>query len=326
MDAAASIPDLRPLSFSELLDRIFTYYRRRFWLFLRIMAIPQVFLVLLNVIMTLFQETLKDSAGAASSGGARVAFPVTQIAGFVAALLVAVVAYALLSMLALGATTFAVSETHMGRVPIAQACFRRIRARFWRLIWLMVLIFLRLLGVGLLFGGAIAGIAFSVRLFSANGLVAAVTITLAILGAIAAIVLWVLLGLRYSLSTPALLLEDLKGSEAIRRSVLLSRGNLGRIILILLLMSMVTWGVSALFQGPFTIIAIFFAIKNQGQVPFWVSLPSNIAAGLGQALTTPLVMIGLALLYYDARVRKEGFDLQLIMDTMDQHGIPARPS
>ena len=34
---------------------------------------------------------------------------------------------------------------------------------------------------------------------------------------------------------------------------------------------------------------------------------------LGGALAAPLLMIGLVLLYYDIRIRKEAFDLQLLM-------------
>ena len=37
--------ELRPLSFGELLDRTFSYYRSHFWVFVGIMAIPQILLV-----------------------------------------------------------------------------------------------------------------------------------------------------------------------------------------------------------------------------------------------------------------------------------------
>ena len=40
-----TVTELRPLSLGELLDRTFSYYRSHFWVFVGIMAVPQVFLV-----------------------------------------------------------------------------------------------------------------------------------------------------------------------------------------------------------------------------------------------------------------------------------------
>jgi hypothetical protein len=140
---------------------------------------------------------------------------------------------------------------------------------------------------------------------------------------IAAGVFAVWLTLRYGVAIPALLLERLKAKQAIRRSILLTKGNLGRVFLILFLMSMVAGTVSALVQGPFFVGIMVFAAKGQGVPPLWLSLPMYLASGVAYAVTSPLLMIGLALLYYDTRVRKEGLDLQLIMEALDQR--PAQP-
>ncbi len=43
-----------------------------------------------------------------------------------------------------------------------------------------------------------------------------------------------------------------------------------------------------------------------------------VTGGVGGAISGPLLVIALALLYYDTRVRKEGFDLQLMMDSLDE--------
>jgi hypothetical protein len=40
-------------------------------------------------------------------------------------------------------------------------------------------------------------------------------------------------------------------------------------------------------------------------------------------LTGPLATIGIALVYYDERVRKEAFDLQLMMSSLDPPAAPA---
>jgi hypothetical protein len=46
----------------------------------------------------------------------------------------------------------------------------------------------------------------------------------------------------------------------------------------------------------------------------WIS----IADFLGSALAGPTATIALVLLYYDQRVRKEAFDLQLMMESLGQ--------
>ena len=41
------------------------------------------------------------------------------------------------------------------------------------------------------------------------------------------------------------------------------------------------------------------------------------ACDYSAGISTPLMSIALALLYYDARVRQEGLDLQIMMDALD---------
>ena len=49
------LPQLQPLSFGELLDRVFTYYRRNFRLFVGIMAIPQAIVIAGSTLLQAFQ-------------------------------------------------------------------------------------------------------------------------------------------------------------------------------------------------------------------------------------------------------------------------------
>ena len=45
-----SSADLRPLSLGELLDRTFTLYRNHFWLFVGIMAVPQLLILAIGLV------------------------------------------------------------------------------------------------------------------------------------------------------------------------------------------------------------------------------------------------------------------------------------
>lgn len=316
MDTTASIPDLRPLSFSELLDRTFTYYRRNFWLFISIMAIPQVFIVAMNMCMDAVQRL--GPGAVAGGGGPGSAVALGAMGGFLIGLVVMVVLYWLLYSLALGATTFAISEVHLGRTPSARECYRRMKGRFRRIVDLVFSVGLRVGGVAMIPFIALVALGIGVGAAAGSSAIAIIVMILAFLGLIAGAVAAVWMILRYGLCLPALLLEKLTVKEAIRRSIFLTKGNRGRVFLVLLLMTLVASTVGGLVQAPFYVGVFVYAAKGQAIPPLWLSLPMNIAGGVGYAVTSPLLTIGLALLYYDARVRKEGFDIQLMMDALDQ--------
>jgi len=74
--------------------------------------------------------------------------------------------------------------------------------------------------------------------------------------------------------------------------------------------------VSYAFQMPF-LIAMFVAIGKNHVPPLWLTGMSGVVSGVAGALTSPLLMIALALFYYDVRVRKEAFDLQVMVANLD---------
>src|SRR6266481_994148 len=52
-------------------------------------------------------------------------------------------------------------------------------------------------------------------------------------------------------------------------------------------------------------------------LPVWTQVALPVCTFLSQCLVGPLLTIALSLVYYDQRVRKEAFDLQLMMSTLD---------
>jgi len=115
---------------------------------------------------------------------------------------------------------------------------------------------------------------------------------------------------------PALVLENLSARQALKRSAFLTRGYRGQIFLIGILMYLIALVVSVLFQGPFLAAGLLLGFRF-GTMPMWLEVPYAAAAGVGGALAGPFLMIALALAYYDTRVRKEGFDLQLMMASLE---------
>jgi hypothetical protein len=47
---------------------------------------------------------------------------------------------------------------------------------------------------------------------------------------------------------------------------------------------------------------------------------------ISQCLAGPLATIAFSLVYYDERVRKEAFDMQLMMSTLDAPALQASPA
>lgn len=263
--------ELRPLGFGELLDRTFSYYRSHFWVFVGIMAVPQVLLLALTFAFVIFSF----SASRAAPGGV-VLFALVVMTLVPVLLLGYTAAY--------GATTFAVSEVHMGRTVTIKAAYGAVRGQMGRLVKLELAVLVRML---------------------------AWMITV-VLSPIA-----ILLAFWYALAVPALLLENLGANQSLKRSRFLTRGQLDRIFVIGLLMTIVSWVVSLVIQAPFVVADVAMTSQHH-PAPDWLSASSSVAGGIAGAFTAPLLMIALVLLYYDVRVRKEGFDLQKMMEGLDQ--------
>ena len=177
------------------------------------------------------------------------------------------------------ATVFAVSNLHLDRPVQIGAAFQAIRGSILRVVW----------------------ISFAVSFIIGFGL-----ILLIVPG-----VYW---ALKYALAIPVTVLEGTSLSETTSRSADLTSGNRGRIFVIYGLLMILSWIVSASIQFafrlgfplhvPVTFTAARFAL-------------TAVAGFLASSLVGPLFTIALTLIYYDERVRKEGFDLQLMMSTLE---------
>lgn len=302
--------DLRPLTIGELFDRAFVLYRRHFRLFVGITALPGVFALLLTVLQQVFTSVSTPvESGGEKDAAAAVENLVTGLALF-GGVMVAAILYYVVYMIALGATTFAVSEIYVGRPVTIAESYQRMRGRIGALIILLLLVGIRYAGLGILFvfvtGTTAAVAALGIPLLA--GLVM-------VFGALLCLGLFLFLTLRYGLCIPALVLEALGPGDSIRRSIELTRGRLGRVFLMVVCATMVTWAAFVLFQGPFLAAAMMAGLETSRG--FWLNLAGGVLGTIGTTLTAPFMVIGLALIYYDARIREEGFDLELSLAALD---------
>lgn len=311
-----STANLVPLGLGESLDRTFSYFRKQFWLFSGIMVLPQGILVGMQILVQVFLSTipLPQNPHTPQAAMQTMRFGVSAALASLGILIPYYVAYAT----ALGATTHALSEVYLGRTATIRESFRVIRRRVGRILHVIISIFLRGAGFMILAGiifflviGAMAVIPKSmVLLIVLMGLVA-------ILGLVAAFILMIIFMVRYSVAIPALVLEKISARQAIKRSVALTKGYLWRLLLVGFLMVMIQMVLVSLCQAPFSVASMLIMAKG-GRPGLWLTIPSVLVGGVGAAATAPLLMISFVIAYYDLRVRKEGFDLQLMMAQLDE--------
>lgn len=78
-------------------------------------------------------------------------------------------------------------------------------------------------------------------------------------------------------------------------------------------------GIIGLTQGFF----IIAGMKHKGAIPLWMSVLQQILAFLTNTFVGPIYATGFTLFYFDQRVRKEGFDIEHMMEAAGMVASPA---
>lgn len=294
------VETLRPLSAGELLDRAIQLYRRHFTLFAGIAAGPFAIVLALQLIYAFLPTPPTLSMHPVASPGA-----FTSPAGLLTSLGVALLA-SLWNIIAIaivnGGTIKAVSRLYLNEpVTITQA-WRETRGYVWRISGALFMIGLY---IGLCALPFVLLAVFMPRLFGIATLIIPMLMGIIFLLAIP-LLIWVYL--RYAITIPTLVLENLKIMASLRRSVQLSKGFLGRIFLVFLLVFTLEMILFMVFGG----VGAIFGITQQLNAPLWAKLNPFISF-LIQMLITPLLTIALSLMVFDFKVRKEGFDVELLL-------------
>jgi hypothetical protein len=301
--------DLRPLTLGELLDRSFSLYRRHFWLFVGIMALPSLLALGFGVIMAVAspQPVTPESMAAGDADPAEI---IGGVVWFMIAIIGMAAVYFITYAVALGATTVAVSELYMGRPITIRGAYTPMRGKVGRLALLLILVAVRMFAAFFMvfIGAVVSGVVGAV----AAPILAPLFVIAAFMGAMA---IWVWMMIRYAVAVPAVVLEDETPSAAIRRSIELTSDNLLRVFALLAFTMVITYAVLAIFQGPFVFAG--FVAGPESSTAFWLNLAGTITGSIGGAFTGPLMIVAFAVLYYDLRVRKEGLDLQVMLANLN---------
>jgi hypothetical protein len=189
------------------------------------------------------------------------------------------------------------------------------------------------LGIVFFYAAIIAfaiAIAFIVFLFGEVPFVAVIAAIAAVAG-IGYIVLWLyfLIASRFAYVPQVMLVEELGVFSAISRSANLASGNVRRLMALWVFTFFATLAALALLYVPLTWYAWFQGVDLFGSrsdiLPAWLEIGYSLIWQISFILLSPVLMIGLCLLYVDERVRSEGFDIEL-MAAREFGEMPAVPA
>jgi hypothetical protein len=215
------------------------------------------------------------------------------------------------TVIATALLTTVTSRAVLGKPVTAGEAWRDARPQLLRLFGPIILLIL--IAIGVLLAGTSAGL---IVAFTSSGPAGAV---LAVVGGLAAIIVTMWLMIRFSLASPALMLEKQGIRKSLSRSVKLVRGSWWRVFGIQFLAAIIADIMASIIAIPFTIGAM--ALDGNGITGFLTStsthvgwtflVVSGIGAVIGSMITFPITAGVVVLLYVDQRIRREALDLEL---------------
>ncbi len=180
----------------------------------------------------------------------------------------------------------AVSQAYMGQDPSISGSLRFAARRVHSLLWLYVLLILGL-----------------------------------VIGFLLLIIPGIYLWGAWSVAVPVLMVEGMKGSKALGRSRALVRGRWWEVFAVLVVSAVVIQFTASLAVG----VLGGLILANTSSLAVYV-LVNGLVTGIVEILVAPVIAAVTTVLYYDLRVRKEAFDVSLMIDALGLpggDGVPA---
>jgi hypothetical protein len=304
MPAQVGSGRFRSMSVGEWLDATFSLYRRNFALIASISAVVQIPYALLTWLLYSVTGLSAFVNSPLASLGSRTLTPEqTQqlLNSYVGVLAVSggLLLLSALVILPLGeaATTRAVSDRYLDRKSTLRAAY----GAAWHRLRSLISLILILVGA---YAGCIAALVLLVLLFAAVG-AGAVGAVLAIVAIIALIPAVLVVYVRTVVAVPAIVLERVSGWNGLKRSWSLMSGRfwptLGRVLLLALIAGIIS-----------SVVALIFELPGQAIDPNNTFIFNQVAGAIAAVFVGPISYIGITLLYYDVRIRKEGFDIEML--------------
>jgi hypothetical protein len=295
------------MKLGEILDQGFTIYRRNFWVFACIAVVPSVIVFALHVV-DLTWVHLNQTSHPKDNGEASLIALLVWVIYFHVTVFVFLLFYPAF-VKAASANLFEEKASLLGSLRFAVARWRRY-------LWID---FLKQSGQFLIPEGLCVGVialgAYLVRRFNLsenNVLIAFIVIT----PTVGAFFVMIRVGVSLAFAIPVATLEEMGGFRALRRSFRLSRGGRMRVAVSWTLITAITgllWSTLQFIVRVVEEILHRAALMHIGRQNLYAMSYYSLNT-IFDAIFAPLYPIVLLLLYYDQRVRKEGYDVERMMD------------
>lgn len=307
-------PDLQPMSIGDIFDTAFDLYKRNFALFAGVTAIVHVpaQIVFGAAVLGLDLDQFDRPTRTATDVGALfVALGVMFLLG---------IAYHFFYLAQCGAISIAASERLLERPITIGEAYRRLRPSLLKLVftWMVIDLILTVLSVVLIFALSIlASMILGVTALAAGsgGEPATVIMTITI---VLVVVLWFLafIALLVSIAvfvTQVIVIEGNGYFDAMSRNWSLLRGRFWPPFWFSAVLAIMVFSLQLAIQGSMELI-LGLTVYN------WLPLSHLTHQVIDQALATvvslflqPFMMVALTVLYFDQRIRREGFDIELAL-------------
>ena len=278
-------PALRPLRVGEILDVAIKVYTRNALTLWKIVAIVVFPVYVLSAIVTL--STFPDEFLDPQFGTQPRSFEDLEADFWTmigAQIFLAIVTMVTVTI-ATGACMKAISDVYVGAVPETRSSLRFAARRVHSLVWITFLTFL--------FGA---------------------------LAAIALIVPGVWLWFSWTVAPAVLLVEGLKGTKALGRSFQLVKGRWWPVFAAVA----VGYVLSGIVSSAISAVTLPLILSDAGENVLLTTVVNTIVSTIGGILVTPFNAALVAVIYFDLRVRKEGFDLELLAERIGSAPDPSR--
>jgi hypothetical protein len=325
-------PQLRPLDLGDILDGTFRLYRSNFVTLLGIVAVAQVPLAILRTLLAVLAgtgsaEQLLNSGGGLPPGvpGANWFAVYLAYANAPAAAILGLIETYIVQVLIIAALVYAASRRYLN-LPVTIAESYRYGVK--KIVPLIVAIILLSIGSALLvalpFGCMLA--VFFLFIFGigagaaggsdAGGAFAALGVVGGVVGLLlfaAFLVALLLIGTRLAFYPQTVVVEGQGPIECLTRSWKLVGGQMWRAVGIYLVISLLGAVLFGIILLMFVTLGLLLGVTLDNPIDSYALIVTffELIRLLTSMLVQPFTLIGLTLLYYDLRVRKEGLDMEL---------------
>lgn len=309
---------LTPLGAGDLIDRAVRFYRKNFWTFIWIAALPVLVGTLISVAWRMIARNLFNVDMVNRPDETTFYYMFLGFGNVFIWFFETVATFTVMG----GASRNFVRHLLFNEPITFRETYRNVKSRIFGLLTGSTLMAVVLGAIGFMafmlgFVVAFVAVLLIIAAFSFSPFIATI-LSIAVTVAVMFGTGWLffLIAGNFMYIPQVMLVEGQGVSSAIGRSSTLARGNIKRLYALFVFTLLAIYSVLALFYVPLGWYAWIEGVQlftfDADMVPAWYEIAGEFIFQMSLILLIPVWMIGLCLLYVDERVRHEGYDIELM--------------